>query len=242
MAWLPIPFDVEFLDSDGLPITGAAPTITIRNSSGTAVITGAAMTEYVSETGAAYYYDYTPLAAGTYRGSASTADPDASRSVILIGNATAVEESSGATPAEIADAVWDRNPRTLTGPTLTFQSPFWPDTETLTLIRSDSYTTGDDNRPLQWHSDAYPVLTGASIALLMRSIGAPTDVLSFSGTVIDASTAQVELTSAQTAAFDTSSNGNQPTYQYAVVATLADSTVVTLARGSIIVRRLPTNL
>lgn len=241
MAFLAIPFDTQFLNSSGAPIAGAAPTITIRNSSGTAVITSAAMTEYTSETGAAYFYDYTPLVAGTYRGMASTAHASATQPIVLIGNATAIFDDSGSGTLTAA-LVWTYATRTLTSPTLTFQAPFSGDAETLTLIRSDSYTSGNDNRPLQWSSAAYPVLTGASIVLLMRSISAPADVLSFAGTVVNATTARVELTSTQTAAFDASSNSNQPTYQYAVVATLTDSTVVTLVRGSIIVRRTPTNL
>lgn len=240
MAYLPIPFDVEFLDDTATPIAGAAPTITIRNSAGTAVVTAAAMTEYTSEGGAAYRYDYTPVAAGTYRGTASTAHADATQPIILIGNSTAIDDSGGG--GATAEEIWEYPTRTLTSPTLYFQAPFEGNTETLTLVRSDSYTTGDDNRPLQWSSAAYPVLTGATINLYMRSVSAPSDVLTFSGTVLSATAAQVELTSTQTGAMDASSNKNMPAYEYALVATLADSTVVTLARGNVIVRRNPLNL
>lgn len=244
MAYLPIPFDVEFLDDTATPIAGAAPTITIRNSAGTAVVTAAAMTEYTSEGGAAYRYDYTPVAAGTYRGTASTAHADATQPIVLIGNSTAIDDSGGggATPEEISDAVWGADSRTLTGPTVTFSSPFDGNSENIILVRGDDYTTGDDGRALEWSGTNWPVLTGGSIALLMRSVSAPADVQSYAGTVVDVDTARVELTHTQTGALDVSSNRNQPAYHFALVATLADATIVTLVRGNVVVRRNPTNL
>jgi hypothetical protein len=250
MAWLPIPFDVEFLDSDGLPITGAAPTITIRNSSGTAVITGAAMTEYVSETGAAYYYDYTPLAAGTYRGSASTADPDASRPVILIGNATAVEESSGATPAEISDAVWSHDPRSLTSPTLTFNTPFLRGNPLdIEIIRGDSYLSSD-GRAIEWTVSTPTDITDADIVLEMRSLDAPNDVLTFEGTATfisgDQWTIKFELTSTDTIGLNTRQNGPGPTYYAAPVAVFSDEIpvrrVTLIKRVNVFVDGTPSNL
>lgn len=240
MAYLPIPWDVMFFDENAAPIAGATVTITIRDNTGTAVVTSAAMTEYTSEGGAAYRYDYTPVAAGTYRGTASTTDPDAVMSIILLGNAAAVDESSGG--GATAEEIWDYQTRTLTSPTLTFQAPFDGDSETLTLVRGDTYDDGDSNRPLQWSSSTFPILTGATINLYMRSVSAPNDVQTFSGTVVNATTAQIELTSTQTAAFDYSSNKNQPAYTYSLVATLADASVVTLSRGNVVVRRTALNL
>lgn len=241
MAYTPIPFSGSFYDSTTLePLAGATVTITIKNSAGVSVVSSAACTEMTAEGESFYFYEYTPTTDDSFTGIMSTADPDALQSWLLVGSEASVEVGGGSAPT--VEEIWGAPNRTLTSPTLVFQAPFGPDAETLTLVRSDSYTSGDDNRPLQWSSAAYPVLTGGSIVLLMRSISAPADVLSFVGTVVNATTAQVELTSTQTAAFDTSSNKNQPAYEYAVVATLADSTVVTLARGSIIVRRTPQNL
>lgn len=241
MAFLAIPWDVQFMDGNADPISGAAPTITIRNSSGVAVISSAAMTEYTSEGGAAYYYNYTPLVAGTYRGMASTAHASATQPIVLIGNATAIFDDSGSGALTAAD-VWGYSSRTLTGPTLVFSSPFDGDAENIVLVRGDSYTTGDDNRALEWSGTNWPILTGGSINLYMRSISAPSDVLTFSGTVVDADTARVELTSTQTGAMDVSSNKNAPAYEFALVATLADTTIVTLVRGNVVVRRVPLNL
>jgi hypothetical protein len=241
VAYLPIAFSGAFLDENAEPIAGATVTVTIRNASGTAVVTAAAATERTAEGGSYYEYVYTPVADTTYTGVMSTTDPDATQAWLLVGSATAEQDSGGGGGAT-AEEIWSYNPRTLTSPTLYFQAPFAGDSETLTLVRGDSYTSGDDNRPLQWSSAAYPVLTGGTIALLMRSVSAPADVVSYAGTVVDASTAQVELTSTQTGALDTSSNKNAPAYEYALVATLADASVVTLARGNVIVRRVPTNL
>lgn len=240
MAYKIIPFTGAFLDENADPIAGATVTVTIRNAAGIAVVTSGACTEITGEGGSSYVYLYTPTTQDTFTGMMSTTAVTAVQNWLLVGSETSVDTTA---PSSLtAQQVWEYSVRTLTSPTLTFQSPFWPDAETLTIVRGDSYTSGDDNRPLQWHSDAYPTLTGGTIALYMRSVSAPNDVQTFAGSVIDASTAQVELTSTQTAAFDTSSNKNQPAYEAALVAVLADSTVVTLARVNVIVRRVPLNL
>lgn len=240
MAYFPIPFAAQFLDSNAAPVSGAAPTITIRNTAGTALVTAAAMTERTSEGGSYYVYVYTPLAQDTFTGVASTASASATQQILLIGSEASVEiPTAGLTASD----VWTYVTRTLTTTgSIVVVSPLDTQTLMLTMVRGDSYDTGADNRPLQWTSTDWPDLTGASIALYMRSVSAPADVLTFTGSVVNSSTAQVELTSAQTAAFDVSSNKNQPAYAYAVVATFADSTVMTLARGDIVVRRTPLNL
>jgi hypothetical protein len=226
MAYLAIPFDVDFRDGDGLPISGAAPTITIRNSSGVAVVTSAVMTEYTSETGAAYMYNYTPVAGGTYRGTASTADPDASMPVVLIGNATAVEESSGATPEEIAAAVWVYDPRTLTSTANAYViSPINPVNQLLTIVAFDSYTTGVDDTPLDFESADFPILTGGAIEFNARHQSYADDTFSKAGTVISASIARVELTSAETGGMLAG------LWSYELVAILSDSTIRTLVTG-----------
>lgn len=241
MAYLPLAFTGAFLDENAEPIAGATVTVTIRNASGTAVVTAAAATERTGEGGSYYEYIYTPVADTTYTGVMSTTDPDATQAWLLVGSATAIDDSGGGGGAT-AEEIWSYESRTLTGPTLYFQAPFWPDATTITIVRGDTYDDGDSNRPLQWSSAAYPVLTGGSVVLLMRSVSAPSDVQSFSGTVVSASAVSVELSSTQTGALDVSDNKNAPAYQYALVATLADGGVVTLHRGNVIVRRTPLNL
>ena len=240
MAYSPVTFSGAFLDENADPIAGATVTITIRDDSGTALVTAAACTQRTGEGGSWYDYTYTPLAAGTLTGVMSTTAVTAVQSWLLVGTETVYDASAaaGVTAAE----VWGYSTRTLTSPTLTFDSPFDGDTVTLTLIRGDDYTTGASNRPLQWSGTVWPVLTGGAITLLMRSVSAPADVLSFSGTVIDADTAQVQLTAAQTGALDVSSNRNQPAYEYALTVVLGDGGFVTLVRGTVNVRRTPTNL
>lgn len=207
MAYLVIPFDVQFLDENGIPLAGAAPTITIRNSAGTAVITSAAMTEYTSEGGAAYYYDYTPLVAGTYRGMASTANPNATQPIVLIGNAAAGLDITPATNVTIASFY---NPQRL----------LWE------LIIGDSYTSGDDNGALDVTSADFPTLTGASILVTGRHQNYADDTFSIAGSVVDADTARLQLTSTVTAA------RLAGLYNVRWLATLADGTKRTLVKGT----------
>lgn len=240
MAYLPIAFSAAFLDGNADPIAGATVTMTIRNAAGVAVVTSGAATERTGESGSYYEYIYTPVADTTYTAVASTNHASALQNWLLVGSATAEQDNSGG--GLTAEEVWEWPVRTLTSPTLTFQAPFGPDAETLNLVRGDTYSDGVDNRPLQWSSAAWPVLTGGSVVLLMRSVSAPNDIQSFAGTIESATAVQVELTAAQTAVFDVSSNVNQPAYHYTVVATLSDGGIVTLVRGNVIVRKTALNL
>lgn len=241
MAYTPIPFAGSFYDSTTLePLAGATVTITIKNSAGVSVVSSAACTEMTAEGESFYFYEYTPTTDDSFTGIMSTADPDALQSWLLVGSEASVEIGGGSAPT--VEEIWGAPNRTLTSPTLVFDSPFDGNSEDITLIRGDSYSSGDSDRPLQWSGSNWPVLTGGSIALLMRSISAPADVLSFAGSVVNATTARVELTAAQTGAMDVASNRNSPSYEYALVATLADAEVVTLVRGNVTVRRTPTNL
>jgi hypothetical protein len=249
VAYLEIPFDVAFLDENAEPIAGAAPTITIRNSAGTAVVTSAAMTEYTSESGAAYYYNYTPVAAGTYRGTASTAHSDATQPIILIGNQTAVDDSGGGGGAT-AEEIWTYTPRTLTSPTLRFDFPFQRGNPLdIDLIRGDSFTDLD-GRPLKWTINTPTDITDADIVLEMRSLDAPADVLEFEGTATfisgDEWEIKFELTSTDTISLNTRQNGPGPTYYAAPVAVFNDETpvrrVTLIRRVNVFVDRTPANL
>lgn len=223
MAYLEIPWDVQFLDDTATPIAGAAPTITIRNGAGTAIITSAVMTEYTSETGAYYHYDYVPLVAGTYTGVASTADPDATQPIVLIGNATAEQDSAG-TAEEIADAVWEHSPRSLTTSGNVVYLPSQnPTTGFEEKIIGNDYTSGLDDRPLLFSSENYPILTGGSILYKQRHQSYADQTFSKAGSVVGPQEAMVELIHTETALFLAG------LVDVEVIATLSDGTVVTIA-------------
>lgn len=99
------------------------------------------------------------------------------------------------------------------------------------LIHGDDYLAAD-NRALQWASATFPTLTGATIQLQVRA-ATKTSPSSFNGTVLNSTTAEVELTAAQTLSLTAG------TYTYALKATLTDTHTVTLATGPLVVQNQP---
>lgn len=228
MAYKAIPFTASFLDGNADPISGAAPTVTIRNSSGTALVTSAVMTERTGEGGSYYTYLYTPVAPDTFTGVASTASASALQQWLLIGSETSVEESTTPpTVEEIADEVWDvHTPRTLTSTTNMVMISFYnPQRQLWELIIGDSYTTGDDNGALDVTSDNFPVLTGGSILVTGRHRDYADDTFSIAGSVVSANTARLQLTDTVTGV------RLAGLYDVQWKATLADGTKRTLVTG-----------
>lgn len=247
MSYLPIPFSGSFYSSiDSEPLAGAAPTITIRNSAGVAVVTGAACTEYTAEGESFYLYVYTPTTDSTFTGIMSTAHADAIQSWMLVGSEASFDpEANGLTAAE----VWGYNPRTLTSPTLVFDSPWTPGSQNITLVRADSYTDADA-RAIQFTISLPTDLTNADITLEMRSLDAPDDVISFDGTATNTSgnewDIKVELTTLDTVGLNTRQRGPGPTYTAAFIATFNGETpvrrVTLLKNVNVTVDRTPGNL
>lgn len=251
MAWLPIAFSAAFLDGNADPIAGATVTITIRNAAGTAVVTSGAATERTGESGSYYEYVYTPVADTTYTAVASTNHASALQNWVLVGSATAEQTNPAAlTPAEIADAVWGHDPRSLTSPTLTFNAPFLRgDPLNIELIRGDSFTDAD-GRAIEWTVSTPTDITDADIVLEMRSFDAPADVLTFEGTATFVSGDQwdikFELTSTDTIGLNTRQRGPGPTYYAAPIAVFNDETpvrrVTLIKRVNVFVDGTPGNL
>jgi len=103
-----IQFDGAFLDGSGAPISGLTDVVvTIYNHAGSAVATAAACTE-IGSTGI-YRYSLSGASVtgvGDYIAKMSTATSSVPYKTIVMGEAVSTA-SSGATAAEIADAVWD---------------------------------------------------------------------------------------------------------------------------------------
>lgn len=102
--------------------------------------------------------------------------------------------------------------------TVTVVSPVGPTGADIALRRGDDYLAVD-GRALDFSSDAWPDLTGATLVL---RIGLYAE---FDGTVLDASSARVELTAEQTT---TLAAGRR---RHILTATLANSDVITLVTG-----------
>jgi hypothetical protein len=224
MAYLPISFDGAFLDSNADPIAGATVTITIKNGSGTAVVTSGACTERTGEGGSWYQYVYTPVADTTYSGVMSTNHASALQNWLLVGSATAEQDNSagGLTAAD----VWTYDPRTLTSSgNVVIVSPLDPISQLLTIVAGDSYSTGIDDTPIDFESADFPILTGGTIEFNARHQNYADDTFSKAGSVVSATIARVELTSAETGGMLAG------LWNWELVATLSDATVRTLARG-----------
>lgn len=108
-----------------------------------------------------------------------------------------------------------------TGAPITLETPVTTGGSVL-IIQGDDYKAAD-GRALQWNSDSWPDLLGATIELELR-FGATVETEA--GTVLSASEVQVELTSAVTAALP------RTVGRYALRATLSDGDTVTLADGA----------
>lgn len=249
MSYLPIPFSGSFYSSvDSQPLAGAAPTITIRNSAGVAVVTGAACTEYTAEGESYYLYVYTPTTDSTFTGIMSTAHADAIQSWMLVGSEASFDPSASGGGAT-AEEVWGWPTRSLTSPTLVFNSPWVPGSLNIELVRADSYTD-EDERPIQFTISLPTDLTDADITLEMRSADAPADVTSFAGTATNTSgdewDVKVELTTEDTKGLNTRQRGPGPTYTAAFIATFNDEVpvrrVTLLKNVNVTVERTPGNL
>ncbi len=120
--------------------------------------------------------------------------------------------------ADIAD-------RIATG-VVTVISPVSDAGDTLSLIHGDDYLD-DDGRALSFTSEDWPVLTAGAAVL---KIG---DVLTAAGDITNAATVSVELTHAQTILL------KQKNYPFALIATLANGHVATLARGTAVILKDP---
>lgn len=108
----------------------------------------------------------------------------------------------------------------ISGTNITLVSPV-TEGGTVEIVQGDDYKA-TDGRALQWSSTSWPVLTSGSIELELRK---GTLTASFAGSVLSATEAQVELTATDTEPLETG------TWQYALKATLADGSVVTVAAG-----------
>jgi hypothetical protein len=224
MAYLPVAFSAAFLDSNADPISGATVTVTIRNAAGTAVVTSGAMTERTGEGGSYYEYIYTPVADTTYTGVASTNHASALQNWLLVGSATAEQDNSGG--GLTAADVWAYDPRTLTSSSnVIVVSPLNPANQLLTIVATDSYTTGVDSTPLDFESANFPVLSGGTIEFNARHQTYFDDTFSKAGSVVSASIARVELTSAETGGMLAG------LWSFELVATLSDATQRTLVSG-----------
>lgn len=100
----------------------------------------------------------------------------------------------------------------------------------LELVQGDDYKA-TDGRALTFSSASWPTLTAGTVALKLRNSPNAT-ATSYAGTVLSASSVQVELTAAQTALLSGS-------YKYDIVATLSNGDVATLAHGNAKVAALP---
>jgi hypothetical protein len=89
------------------------------------------------------------------------------------------------------------------------------------IVRGDTYESAD-SRALEWSGTTWPVLTGGAILLTVRN-DKDRIVLAKAGSVVDADTARVELTAAETDVM-------LGTHKYDLEATLASGNVVTLVR------------
>jgi hypothetical protein len=103
---------------------------------------------------------------------------------------------------------------------ITIVSPV-ADDGAITLIYGDDYLSSD-NRALDFTGTTWPVITGATIALKVRS-------LSFAGSVLAADECRVELTAAQVESIGPGA------WAYDLQATLSNGHVVTLAQSTLTV-------
>lgn len=101
----------------------------------------------------------------------------------------------------------------------------------LTLYVGDDYKSAD-GRSIDISSVSYPSLTGATVAMRARMRTDPNG-LTFSGSVVNSTTARIELTSAQTLSIG---NGRGT---YDIRATLSTSSaVVTLVEGTLVMKTI----
>lgn len=112
---------------------------------------------------------------------------------------------------------------------VTLVSPLSQDLR-LTIQQGDSYLDADA-RALTWTDSGgtWPSLAGGAVVFKTRN-NSTQAVFTKAGTVVDANTARVELTAAETAA--RAAGG----YAYEIQATLSNGSIVTLAAGAMNVR------
>lgn len=123
----------------------------------------------------------------------------------------------------------------LSGATLTYSGPV-SQTGVVTIVRGDDYLVADGRELLWSWTDAESMadLTGATIAFVAQS-EAFQQRLAATGAVVDPSGAtksvRVELTSVQTSDISEEATGTKIAWTYVLRATLASTTVATLATG-----------
>jgi hypothetical protein len=115
---------------------------------------------------------------------------------------------------------------TVAGP-VSVMSPVNPEGDELTIVRGDDYKQVD-GRAITWSSTNWPTLTGATVTLTIRRKKTGLVELTTAGTVVDASTVRVELSSDLTGVLVPSDWG----HAFDVQAILAETgNVVTLVLG-----------
>jgi len=113
------------------------------------------------------------------------------------------------------------------GGTVTYDGPVAPSGDA-EIVKGDDYKNAD-GRALEWTDTSWPTLTAGSVKLTVRSNTGVVLIDGIAGVVSGASTVYVELTS-------TNTDIEAGTHRFDVQATLTGGSVVTLQRGTFIVK------
>jgi hypothetical protein len=153
------------------------------------------------------------------------ANLDATVSSRLAASAYTPADNAGITQIEQTTAAIKANTDKLGMGVVSAQSPV-TDTGDVAIVAGDDYLNAD-GRALTFTAANWPVLTGATITLNADN------ALTKTGTVVNATTARVELTAADTA------NLRPSVYVFGLVAKLADGSTVTLVQARLAVTARP---
>lgn len=165
----------------------------------------------------------TPGTAGkTLAAAGSAGDP---WTTILPGDYNADEAGA------ILSAIQDKTALITTGTKVTLVAPVTA-TGSVALIQGDDYKA-EDGRSLQWSSDSWPVITGATLVLDLVYALDTSVTETFDASPLSATEAQVELTDTQTTSL------KRGGWRYALRATLTDGSIITLATGRLLVAEKP---
>lgn len=212
-----IPFTL--LDLAGDPVTGKVNADFTKSAylvSTPATTATATVTENASGT---YRISFTPTVVGIWH---------CTWSVTVDGETVRYEET-----VQVVTAAQSNPVQYLAGSAVTVTSPVASSGD-ISLIRGDDYGSAE-SRAIEWNLTGAPDLTGATVAV---TITIKTDTLTKAGTISQAGEStqvvSVDLTDTETAAFNDSTSVSVGTV--ALVATLANGHIVTLADGTVRIR------